>query len=101
MNPYIAQLKNELSKYHVSCADGEQISILESLWLYYAASAPVDDGQIRRTEAAMAPVFQELSLAASDLLDDRIGDLITAYQRAAFLEGLQVGTRLAEELNRF
>ena len=98
MNQYVTKLKRELAEYGAKCGYEGPDSILDFLWYCYSASNPVDDGKIKQTESALDPVFRELSVDSSDLLNNLICDLCTVYQRAAFLEGLLIGTHLAEEL---
>ena len=98
MNPYITELEKELSEYGAMCRWEQNDSVLDLLWHWYLSNNPVDDGQIQQAESAIAPVFSELSVENSDRLSDCILELCTAYQRAAFLEGIILGTRLAREL---
>ena len=98
MNPYITQLKKELAEYEKACGGEAHGSILELLWYCYSTANAVDDGRIGAAERALVPVFEELSVEASNTLDDYISDLCYAYQRAAFLEGIQVGASLTKEL---
>ena len=99
MNPYIAQLAKEISDYQAKCGIEEDAAILDILWYCYRASNPVDDGQIEASEQLLTPVFRELSVENSDILFDLISDLCLAYQRSAFLEGIQVGFHLSSELD--
>ena len=92
----IEKLKNDLTQYEEKC--GLNSSVLDSLFNIYQEANPVDDGLIRQREAAITPVFQELSVPASDVLTGLIVDLVTAYQRAAFGEGIHIGFHLSEEL---
>ena len=98
MNPYLGQLKIELDNYTAKCGNSRPESILDLLWYCYSCANAIDDGQIHRCEEALLPVFQELSVPVEDKLFDRISDLVTAYQRAAFLEGLQTGAQLSSQL---
>ena len=98
MNPYTEKLKNALAQYEAKCGLSPEDSILEALWYDYSCGSPVDDGAIRTAEAALAPVFEELSVVSSDTLFDLISDQLTAYQRAAYLDGLRTGVHLMEEL---
>ncbi|MBR6766410.1 MAG: hypothetical protein IKM02_00500 [Clostridia bacterium] len=98
MNLYIDRLNQQLEHYHAICGQEEPYSITELLWRDYSETNPVDDGRIRECENAILPVFESLSVDASDSLSDLISNLCTAYQRAAFLEGIRVGVSLMTEL---
>ena len=98
MTPYIQKLLNAIDAYESKCGIAEPESILEGLWYDYSCRNPVDDGQIRNAEAKISPVYAELSLEASDCLSDLIVELLTVYQRAAYLEGLRSGVHLIQEL---
>ena len=98
MNFDITEFKQQLSQYEAACGVDGSESLLDFLFYWYSATAPVDDGRILQSEQALSPVFEELSIEHSDALFDRISDLCLAYQRAAFLEGLRVGYHLCEEL---
>ena len=98
MNNYIEQLKKELSEYESWSGLDKSVSVLDLLWENYQQSNPIDDGLIQQREAAIAPIFYELSITASDALSGLIVDLCTAYQRAALLEGIHIGVELAESL---
>ena len=94
MYDYIHQLNNELTSYAAKTGLKETPSILELLWQNYLQANPIDDGLIKEREEALTPVFRELSVASSDVLSDLIVDLCTAYQRAALLEGIYIGTEI-------
>lgn len=98
MNLTIEQFSQQLKEYDIRCVGDGEGAVLEFLWKCYYNSKAVDDGWIRKAENAINPIFEELSMEASDSLFDLVDDLITAYQRAAFLEGIQVGFQLAREL---
>lgn len=99
MNPYMAQLKKELTDYTAKCGSDRAVSILDTLWYCYSSANPIDDGKIRQSEEVLAPVFEELSVDSSNALFDLITDLLNTYQRAAFLEGMQVGVQLFTQLS--
>ena len=98
MQPCLVQLQKELSEYMAQGGREEGGSILDFLFYCYLSSDPGDDGHIRQCDEALSPVFAELSLESSDRLYDLIADLCAAYQRAAFLDGIQTGFCLATEL---
>ena len=98
INKNLAQLKSELDNYTAECGNSRPESVLDLLWYCYSCANSIDDGQIRRCEEALGPVYQELTVTSEDMLFDLISDLVTAYQRAAFLEGLHTGAQLGLQL---
>ena len=98
MNPYTQKLLSAITDYESKCGISTPASVLESLWYDYSCRNPVDDGKLRQAEERLSPVFAELSMEASDRLTDQIVDLLNAYQRAAYLEGLCTGVHLLQEL---
>ncbi|MBQ7229552.1 MAG: hypothetical protein IJX04_01460 [Oscillospiraceae bacterium] len=98
MNPYTQKLLTAIAAYEGKCGITEPESILEALWYEYSCRSPIDDGQIRQAEKNLSPVFEALSMEASDRLFDQIVALLNAYQRAAYLEGLRAGVRFIQEL---
>ena len=99
MNPYLTQVIAELDQYTANCHNNRPESILELLWYCYASANAIDDGLIKRSEDALLPVFKELSVVSEDTLFELIAELVTAYQRAAFLEGMQIGVQLCTKLH--
>ena len=97
MNPYTQKLLNSIAEYESTCGILPSSSVLEALWYDYSCRNPVDDGLIRQAEKKLSPVFEELSLEASDCLSDQIVELLNAYQRAAYLDGLRTGVHLILE----
>ena len=97
MNPYTQKLLTAIAAYETKCGFDPSDSILEALWYDYSCRNPVDDGLIRQAEKKLSPVFEELSLEASDCLSDQIVELLNAYQHAAYLDGLRTGVHLILE----
>ena len=98
MNPYITKLLDDIADYESKCGISPSSSVLEALWYDYSCRNPIDDGRLRQAEKNLSPVFEELSMEASDCLSDQIVDLLNAYQRAAYLEGLCTGVLFMQEL---
>lgn len=98
MNPYISKLKTELE--HNRFYHNGQIceSVLELLWECYSYSNPIGDADVQKYETALAPVFEQLPFEDSNKLFVTVCNLCTAYQHAAFLEGVRIGWRLTSEL---
>ena len=97
MNPYFLQLKNELRNYEMICGKETDCSMLEFLWQSYSCYSPVDDGEIQKCNDTLSPIYKELSLKNADALSYLICNLCTAYQRAAYYDGILVGAHLVEE----
>ena len=100
MNPYTEKLLSAIADYEAKCGISP-VSVLDALWYDYSCRNPIDDGRLRQAEKNLSPVFAELSPQASDRLFDQIVDLLNAYQRAAYLEGLCTGAHLLRELECF
>ena len=98
MNPYTQKLLNAIADYESKCGISPSSSILDALWYNYSCRNPIDDGRLRQAEQKLSPVFEELSMEACDCLTDQIVDLLNAYQRAAYLEGLCTGALFMQEL---
>ena len=98
MNPYTQKLLNAIADYESKCGISPSSSILDALWYNYSCRNPIDDGRLRQAEQNLSPVFEELSMEACDCLTDQIVDLLNAYQRAAYVEGLCTGALFMQEL---
>ena len=97
MNPHTKKLLNAIADYESKCGISPS-SVLDALWYDYSCRNPIDDGRLRQAEKNLSPVFEALSMEASDCLTDQIVDLLNAYQRAAYLEGLCTGALFMQEL---
>ena len=98
MNPHTQKLLNAIADYESKCGISPSSSVLDALWYDYSCRNPIDDGRLRQAEKNLSPVFEALSMEASDCLTDQIVDLLNACQRAAYLEGLCTGANLLREL---
>ncbi len=97
MNPYIEKLIQELSAYEARCEHRITESPLDMLWDYYIGNNSPDDGRIKQATAVLRTVHRALPLHLSDDLSNLVGELVYAYQRSAFLEGIRIGIHLHEE----
>lgn len=98
MNQYLQRLKEDMDQYGSEYTVMGNESALKFLWNCYAETNPIDDGRISSADASMAEVLLRMEPGDADVVFDRISDLCLAYQRAAFLEGIQVGACLEREL---
>jgi len=98
MNRYVKELNNFLRTCEERDGFSGMPSVLDFLWSCYYCCNPVDDGLIKEKDDVLHQVMKELSVQSADDLYTMISDLIEAYQRAAFLEGIAIGARLEKEL---
>ena len=98
MTPHTEKLLAAIADYESKCGLSPE-SILESLWYDYSCRRPVDMGQVRAAEARLSLVHRQLSMEASDSLSDMVAELLTSYQRAAYLDGMRMGVHLLLELS--
>lgn len=98
MHPYIERLKEELDRNPPNYGYQSADSLLEMLYMWYVEWNPVNSEQIRRDFLALDSYF---CTGAEEKMDDVL-DIVTRlcqnHEQVAFLEGLRVGVRLAQEL---
>ena len=100
MNPYIDQLKKYLAEREPDYGVSDVHSLLEMLWDFYTEFNPVDNERIREKTRELGAIFESLPLKEGDQLFYMLSDLCLEVERAAFLNGIHVGVRLAEELSQ-
>lgn len=98
MNPYIQSLKARLASSSPDYGDGDISTLLEFLWQAYTDRNPISNDRIRALFLKLEPIFAGLPPQDCDALFDTVSSLCAAHERAAFLEGIRVGARLAMEL---
>lgn len=89
----------QLADYRAKCTDEEPIPILELLWENYYQTHPIDDGRIKEIEEKLSPTIDALPFEQSNDVFVLLYNLVDAYQRAAYLEGIQMGVQIATELS--
>ena len=73
-------------------------TILEQLYLVYAESHESDPQEIRDGFKELDALLECLPLADNNSVWNLVCQLCTAYERKAFLDGLQYGAHLMNEL---
>lgn len=98
MHPYIERLQEELKKnppnYGYRCAN----SLLEMLYMWYVEWNPINSAQIRQDFSVLEDCFFSGTDKKLDNALDVVTRLCQQHEQLAFLEGLSVGVRLAQEL---
>ena len=98
MNRYIEKLKTFLAEQPLHCEYTDANSILEMLYCYYSEENPIDSAVIRCRFRELDSILCRLPLSDNDAIFSLTCKLCSAYEQRAFLEGIQVGMRLFEEL---
>ena len=99
MNHYTEAIQSYLNQ-HTPCYGSPVIhSMLEFLWVEYGEYNLRDNETIRENNRIMGECMEEMTLPEADRLFEAVCAIAREYERLAFLEGAQVGMRLALELN--
>lgn len=99
MNRYIQNLKSFLAEQHPSFGFSDANSILEMLHYYYTQDNPIDSALIRCQLKSLDDRIPHLTNKEIDTIFSVTMDLCSEYERQAFLDGVQVGMRLFDELS--
>ena len=98
MHPYIDRLKEELDKNPPCYGYKNANSLLEMLYMWYTEWNPINSQQIQRDYLDLEAQFCGAPEKRVDDVLDVITRLCRNHEQLAFLEGLRVGIRLANEL---
>lgn len=98
MHPYIERLQEELEKNPPNYGYQSANSLLEMLYMWYVEWNPINSEQIRRDFLMLEDFFSGAADVKLDHALDGVARLCQQYEQVAFLEGLRVGFRLAQEL---
>lgn len=77
--------------------DGE--SVLTVLYEAYSEVNPMDDGRIKQDFHQLYEQMNGMTLTEMDRILDPVCALCRTHQRSGFIHGVQIGVRLAEELD--
>lgn len=91
-------LKDLLSKHCPDYGHSDIHSILEMLWDCYTLYNPIESAAIQARLQELQPIMDVLTYQQENDLFTAVCGLCAEHERAAFLEGLRVGARLATEL---
>ena len=100
LQEYISHLKSCIASNPPDLGDSDCGTILEQLYQAYADSHESDPPEIRDGFKELDSLLGSLSLNDINAVWDLCCQLCTAYERKAFLDGLQYGAHLMNELFR-
>lgn len=98
LQEYISHLRSCIASSPPDLGDSDCETILEQLYQAYADSHESDPPEIRNGFKELDDLLGNLSLNDNNAVWNLCCQLCTAYERKAFLDGLQYGAHLMNEL---
>ena len=99
MDELAQQLKAYIEAHPFDPGDSECETVLDQLYQAYTDSHESDPQEIRNGFKELDDLLGGLSLDDNNAVWNICCQLCTAYERKAFLDGLQYGAYLIQELN--
>ena len=100
LQEYISHLTSFITSNPPDLGDSDCETVLDQLYLAYAESHESDPPEIRDGFKELDGLLGSLSLNDNNAVWNLCCQLCTAYERKAFLDGLQYGAHLMNELFR-
>ena len=100
MDNIAKRLASYMDKHPIDLGDTDCETVLDQLYQAYAESHESDPPEIRDGFLELDDLLGSLSLDDNNAVWNLCCRLCTAYERKAFIDGLQYGTRLILELNK-
>lgn len=98
MHPYINRLKEEMDRNPPCYGYKAANSLLEMLYMWYVEWNPINSDEIQKDFFALEPYWGCCTDRQKDDVFDIVSRLCQQHEQLAFLEGIRVGYRLANEL---
>ena len=99
MDNIAKRLKAYMDKHPIDLGDTDCETVLDQLYQAYAESHESDPPEIRDGFKELDGLLGDLSLDDNNAVWNLCCQLCTAYERKAFLDGLQYGAHLIQELH--
>lgn len=96
MNPYIEELKRQLTENPPRVGDGDPI--LTMLYESYSDANSMDDDRIKTDFHELYQAMNGMPLREKDRITDSVCALCRDHERAGFVEGIKIGILLQLEL---
>ena len=100
MNEIAKRLNAYITAHPFDPGDSDCETVLDQLYQAYAESHESDPPEIRDGFKELDDLLGDLSLDDNNAVWNLCCQLCTAYERKAFLDGLQYGAHLILELNK-
>ncbi len=98
MNPYIEKINAYLAEHAPDYCYQDARSLLEMFYNFYTESNPIDNSVLHAHYRKLDRYLQCFTAKEQDDLFSLIYSIYAEQEKAAFMEGLHVGTRLTLEL---
>lgn len=98
MNDIAKRLKAYFETHPFDAGDGEGTTVLDQLYLVYAESHESDPAEIRDGFKELEDFLCTLPLDDNNAVFNLCCKLCSAYERKAFIDGLQYGSHLIKEI---
>ena len=98
LQEYISHLRSRIASHPPDLGGSDCETVLDQLYLAYADSHESDPPEIRNGFKDLDTLLEHLPLADNSSVWNLVCQLCTAYERKAFLDGLQYGAHLMNEL---
>ena len=98
LQEFISHLQSYIALKPPDLGDSDCETVLDQLYLAYAESHESDPPDIRDGFKELDTLLEHLPLADNNSVWNLCCQLCTAYERKAFLDGLQYGAQLIFEL---
>lgn len=95
---YIQALRECALSHDPSCADGE--SVLGMLYEYHNENCPYDNDEINADFNELYRQMNGMPLREMDKIIYPVCKLCRDHERSGFVEGIKIGIRLEQELNK-
>lgn len=98
LQEYVSHLRSCIASSPPDFGDSDCETVLDQLYLAYAESHESDPPEIRDGFKELDTLLEHLPLDDNNAVWNLCCQLCTAYERKAFLDGLQYGAHLMNEL---
>ena len=96
MEDYFRALETYMASHKLNLGDGE--SVLSMLYEAYGDVNRIDDDQIKADFGELYRLLNGMSLREMDWIINPVCALCRDHERNGFVHGVQVGVRLAQEI---
>ena len=98
MDRLLDAIKTELKQQRIKYGYTDVHSLMEHIWRSYTEDNPISNDRLCELNRRMDPILNSIPIADSDKLFLLFWEFCQEYERAAFLEGFRIASRLMVEI---